>query len=72
MTPLQKNEIDLGVSRRALSLARMIDRLESGKFVITLIKPEGEAERWAVEISQSVTLQKKELVQEATQTPPPA
>ena len=49
------------VSRRALSLARMVERLEPGKYTIALIKPAGKHERWAVEISQSVTIQKKEI-----------
>ena len=49
------------VSRRALSIARMIDRLEPGKYTVLLIKPEGESDRWIVEIAQPVTLQKKEL-----------
>ena len=49
------------VSRRALSLARMVERLDPGKYTISLIKPTGKHERWAVEISQSVTIQKKEI-----------
>ncbi len=49
------------VSRRALSVARMIDRLGPGKFNVLLIKPEGESDRWIVQIDQQVTLQKKEL-----------
>lgn len=49
------------VSRRAVSLARMLERLEPGKYNISLIKPTSGNERWMVEISQSVTIQKKEL-----------
>ena len=49
------------VSRRALSLARMVERLAPGKYNIALIKPTSKHERWAVEISQSVTIQKKEI-----------
>ena len=49
------------VSRRALSFARMVERLDPGKYTIALIKPTSKHERWAVEISQSVTIQKKEL-----------
>lgn len=52
------------VSRRALSVARMIDRLGAGKFTITIIKGESGSERWQIEISQPVTLQKKDLVHE--------
>jgi hypothetical protein len=60
--PKQQTEHqDLGVSRRALSLARMIDRLGPGKFTITLIKPESENARWDVQIAQPVTILHKEL-----------
>lgn len=58
----QNNHTD--VSRSALSVARMLDRLGPGKFTITLIKGEGSSERWQVEIAQPVTIQKKELTQE--------
>lgn len=51
------------VSRRALSLARILDRLDPGKFTISLIKPAGKHERWVIEISQSVTIQRKELAE---------
>jgi len=49
------------VSRRALSIARMIDRLEPGKYTITVIKTDGESDRWQVEIAQPVTIYKKDL-----------
>lgn len=39
----------------------MLERLEPGKYNISLIKPTSGNERWMVEISQSVTIQKKEL-----------
>ncbi len=55
------NLLDVGVSRRALSIARMIDRLPPGKFNIVLIKADHEGERWQIEIAQPVTLQKKDL-----------
>lgn len=60
------NLLDVGVSRRALSIARMIDRLPPGKFNIVLVKADHEGERWQIEINQPVTLQKKELLQEPT------
>jgi hypothetical protein len=49
------------VSRRALSIARMIDRLEPGKYTITVIKTDGESDRWQVEIAQPVTIHKKDF-----------
>lgn len=55
------NLLDVGVSRRALSIARMIDRLPPGKFNIVLIKADNEGERWQIQIDQPVTLQKKDL-----------
>lgn len=58
---MSANPNDVGVSRRALSVARMIDRLAPGKYTVLLIKPEGESDRWIVEIAQPVTIQKKEL-----------
>lgn len=54
----------IDVSRRALSIARMIDRLPPGKFNLVLEKGLGEGERWQIEIAQAVTLQKKDLVHE--------
>ena len=57
----------LDVSRSALSVARMLDRLGPGKFTITLIKGEGSSERWQVEIAQPVTIQKKELTYEVSE-----
>ncbi len=54
---------DLGVSRRALSIAKMIDRLPAGKFNLILVKGDG-GERWQIEIAQPVTLQKKDLLHE--------
>jgi hypothetical protein len=55
------NLLDVGVSRRALSIARMIDRLPPGKFNIVLIKADNDGERWQIQIDQPVTLQKKDL-----------
>ncbi len=61
------NLLDVGVSRRALSIARMIDRLPPGKFNIVLIKADNEGERWQIQIDQPVTLQKKDLHFETAQ-----
>lgn len=58
---MSTNYKTIDVSRSALSVARMLDRLGPGKFTITLIKGEGNSERWQIEIAQPVTIQKKEL-----------
>jgi hypothetical protein len=58
---MSENQNTNGVSRNALAIARMVDRLPPGKFTIYLAKSEGESDRWIVEIAQPVTLQKKEL-----------
>ncbi len=63
---MASHSIDVGVSRRALSIARMIDRLPPGKYSILLIKGDGDGERWQIEIAQPVTLQKKDLHHEPT------
>ena len=50
------------VSRRALSIARMIDRLPPGSYSISLKLPEHNTERWVVEVVQPVTVvQRKEI-----------
>lgn len=64
------NLLDVGVSRRALSIARMIDRLPPGKFNIVLIKADHEGERWQIQIDQPITLQKKELLHEPAELLP--
>lgn len=51
------------VSRRALSIARMIDRLGPGSYTINLKRPENASERWTIEILQPVTIvQKRDVV----------
>lgn len=42
------------VSARALSIARMIDRLGPGKYEISLIMPKSKTERWTIEITQRI------------------
>lgn len=60
MTPILPTQ-QQDVSRRALSIARIIDRLPAGKYTIQLVKAESESERWQIEIVQPVTIQKKDL-----------
>lgn len=63
-TPNSSNPqaIALDVSRKALSIARIIDRLPAGNYTIHLKRPENPSERWTVEIHQPVTVvQKREV-----------
>lgn len=58
--------IPTDVSRRALSIARMIDRLGPGLYTIHLKRPENNSERWTIEILQPVTVvQKREVFDKA-------
>lgn len=58
--------IALDVSRKALSVARIIDRLPAGNYTIHLKRPENPSERWTVEIHQPVTVvQKREVFDKA-------
>lgn len=60
------NNPSIDVSRRALSIARMIDRLGPGNYTIHLKRPENGSERWTVEIVQPVTIvQKREVFDKA-------
>lgn len=45
-------ELDLGVSSRALSIARMIDRLDEGEWVMYLSKGEVTGMPWKVSFGQ--------------------
>jgi len=57
---------NLDVSRKALSIARIIDRLPPGNYTIHLKRPENNAERWTVEVSQPVTIiQKRDVFDKA-------
>lgn len=49
------------VSSKALSIARIIDRLPPGSYIIRVVKPDDKAGSWPVEVMQPVTLQKKEI-----------
>jgi len=58
--------IPADVSRRALSIARMIDRLGPGSYTINLRRPENSSERWTIEILQPVTVvQKRDVFDKA-------
>jgi hypothetical protein len=60
-----KNFQDKGVSPRALTIAKMIDRLPPGRYGIELFRPASPTERWEVTITQStvVTVRKAALGQ---------
>lgn len=53
----------IDVSPRALSIARMIDRLQAGTFIIELIKPDSKTERWIICVKQPVTIRTMSLDQ---------
>lgn len=69
MTPPKSTPqaIALDVSRKALSIARIIDRLPAGSYTIHLKRPENPSERWTVEIHQPVTVVQKREVFDKTQ-----
>lgn len=59
------------VSRRALSIARVVDRLGPGQFLISLKIPEHSTERWVIEITQPVTVvQRREIYDKPEETKP--
>lgn len=61
-TVIQNTPPDLGVSKRALAIARTVDRLPPGEYVIKLCKqaPEHGA-GWTAELAQSTPLRVMEL-----------
>lgn len=60
--PVNANPVNFhDVSPRALSIARMIDRLEAGTYHIELVRPPSKTERWQVTVRQSVTLRTMNL-----------
>lgn len=58
-----------GVSPRALSIARMIDRLEAGTYSIEFVRPPSKTERWMVTVRQSVTIRTMNLEQKDETVP---
>lgn len=51
---------DVGVSQRAISTARMLDRLEPGSYSIELIKPgRGSGDYWTLEINTKKRIVRK-------------
>lgn len=59
---MNASDNNYGVSPRALSIARMIDRLEpGGTYIIELIRPQSNTERWLVTVTQPVTVRRMSL-----------
>lgn len=53
---------DPGVSQRALSIARMVDRLETGEYQLHIEKkPAAQGGGWYVELQEAVTIRVVEL-----------
>jgi hypothetical protein len=62
-TPSSGKGVDLGVSPRALSIARVIDRLmkSPGQYMIRLVVPEHKRSPWLVEFHRLEPLQRLKL-----------
>lgn len=54
MSETNKPVTDL--SQRVVSLARRIDRLPPGRYVIELVKPDLKAEAWQASVTRSETI----------------
>ena len=53
-------EKDNGVSQAALSVARILDRLKPGEYVVDLIKPgKGKEHYWSVAINKQVQIDRR-------------
>ena len=55
---------DSDTSRRALSLARILDRLDPGTYIIELVKPEEKLAPWSFELAKPVIIRRGELQKE--------
>jgi hypothetical protein len=56
------------VSRNVLSLAREIDRLPPGEYVITLNKPTSKHQNWIVQIDRTETIREMNIPAKIVQT----
>ena len=54
------------ISQRARSIARMLDRLESGSYCLEIIKPPEKGRPWSYNLTQPVTIRKGTLPKEDT------
>jgi hypothetical protein len=57
------------LSNRAIYLAKMMDRLEPGRYVLYLTRPQDPSEKWHVELTQPVTLRRAELTKSTSDAP---
>lgn len=53
--------VDVGVSERAIQIARIVDRLRPGTYTIRLIKDDLRAVDWKIEIIKTELIQKMAL-----------
>lgn len=58
---MDNSDANLGMSRQALSIARILERLPAGEYTVNLRRPERRSERWTVEVFQ-VVVALKEIV----------
>ena len=57
---------DLGVSERALQMARILDRLPPGVYMVEFGKPEIEAAIWTYEVVRLENISKGSFVKKVT------
>jgi hypothetical protein len=62
-TPKEQSD----TSRRARSLARLIDRLEPGTYSLEIVKPSCKTNPWSFELITPVTIRKGMLPKENVQ-----
>jgi len=59
---MSNNNQDLGCSQRAISVARILDRLDPGDYLIRLSKAgNSKAHYWTIEIDKQIKVDKKIL-----------
>lgn len=56
--------IPADISRQALSVARIVERLPPGEYTINIIRPERKTERWTIEVHR-IVLAQRELIDHA-------
>ena len=62
LDPTLKPITDL--SQKAVSVARAIDRLPPGRYMVSIIKPNSKHERWEIAIDEISTVQKMTVPRE--------
>ena len=64
MAHIPKQNIDVGVSRCVMSIARELDRLPAGHYVLNVDKPAGKTEGWQVSIDRVEKVREMDIVVE--------